>query len=84
MTRCGGAQVRSTRAEQVRNWKCHVLAQVDANPDERHGDVMAGQHAFRVWALELNRSYGQTTVDARSGIRSAYKIVVVLRSGVSI
>jgi hypothetical protein len=58
MTSCGGVQVRSTRAEQVRDWKCHVLAQIDVddgNLDERHGDVMAGQHAFRVWPLELDR-----------------------------
>jgi hypothetical protein len=58
MTRHGGVQVRSTRAEQVRIRKCHVLAQIDVddgNSDERHGDVMAGQHAFRVSPLELDR-----------------------------
>jgi hypothetical protein len=35
-----------------------VLAQIDVddgNSDERHGDVMAGQHAFRVSPLELDR-----------------------------
>jgi len=56
MTRCGGAQVRYTRAE------CTLLEMPCAGADrgwrwesyERHGDVMVGRHAFRVWPLELD------------------------------